>query len=158
MAKVQPIESAKFMNRLTGIRIAIGTVTLIILSSQVTKAEVVSAKKRLSVHQNNLAFANQPFSDTEVAKRLKELPGWRLKEQQLFCSMQFQNFVEAIAFINQLVEPAEKIAHHPDLTISYNQVELSLFTHDANGLTKLDFDLAETITQLPKFPGCKPGE
>lgn len=128
--------------------------TMASLLPTVILAEELSPHLRLS-YQNNLALANQPLSPADIAKRLKRIPGWRLKDRQLVCSMQFQGFVDAIAFVNQLVEPAETIAHHPDLTISYNKVELSLFTHDANGLTTLDFDLAETITQLPKFPGCQ---
>jgi 4a-hydroxytetrahydrobiopterin dehydratase len=56
--------------------------------------------------------------------------------------------VEAIAFVNQIVEPAEAAGHHPDLEISYNKVTVSLTTHDAGGLTSKDFDLAQVISKL----------
>jgi 4a-hydroxytetrahydrobiopterin dehydratase len=51
-------------------------------------------------------------------------------------------------FVNSLVEPAEQMGHHPDLSISYNRVVITLTTHDAGGLTQKDFDLAKQISQL----------
>jgi 4a-hydroxytetrahydrobiopterin dehydratase len=57
--------------------------------------------------------------------------------------------------VDRLVAPAEQAAHHPDLAIAYNQVTVSLSTHDAGGLTQQDFDLARTISKLPSFPGCQ---
>ena len=55
---------------------------------------------------------------------------------------------EAIAFVDRLVEPAEAAGHHPDLAISYNQVTVSLTSHDAGGLTQKDFALAQTISNI----------
>ncbi|MEL6320773.1 MAG: 4a-hydroxytetrahydrobiopterin dehydratase, partial [Cyanobacteria bacterium J06626_14] len=66
------------------------------------------------------------------------------------------NFVESVDFVNQLVEPSELMAHHPDVAIAYNQVTLSLTTHDAGGLTTLDFDLAEIITTVANLDGDRP--
>lgn len=88
------------------------------------------------------------LSEAEVSDRLQQLSGWTVQNQQLVCTYQFSDFVEAIAFVNRLVDPAEAAGHHPDLLISYNQVTVSLTTHDAGGLTNLDFDLAEAIAQL----------
>ena len=60
----------------------------------------------------------------------------------------FIDFVEAIAFVNKLVEPSEAAEHHPDIEISYNKVTVNLTTHDAGGLTEKDFVLAEKISAL----------
>jgi 4a-hydroxytetrahydrobiopterin dehydratase len=117
----------------------------------------------LSVMPASLAIAqNIPvnpklrlLSPAEVAQRLRDLPGWKVSAQQLLCKVQFHNFVESVAFVDRLVAPAEKAAHHPDLAIAYNQVTVSLSTHDAGGLTQQDFDLARTISKLPNFPGCQ---
>jgi 4a-hydroxytetrahydrobiopterin dehydratase len=68
--------------------------------------------------------------------------------QQLERTWIFKDFVEAIAFVNKLVEPAETAGHHPDIAISYNKVSVSLTTHDAGGLTEKDFQLALVISQL----------
>jgi 4a-hydroxytetrahydrobiopterin dehydratase len=46
------------------------------------------------------------------------------------------------------VDPAEKLGHHPDILIIYNRVTITLSTHDAGGLTQLDFDLAEIMGDL----------
>ncbi|MBD2057233.1 4a-hydroxytetrahydrobiopterin dehydratase [Oculatella sp. FACHB-28] len=101
------------------------------------------------------------LSETEVSDRLQQLPGWTVRDQQLVCTYQLGSFVEAIAFVNRLVDPAEAAGHHPDLLISYSRVTVTLTTHDAGGLTALDFALAEAIAQLhneipSSTPGCQP--
>jgi 4a-hydroxytetrahydrobiopterin dehydratase len=101
------------------------------------------------------------LSEAEVSDRLQQLPGWTVREQQLVCTYQFSDFVEAIAFVNRVVDPAEAAGHHPDLLISYNRVTVNLTTHDAGGLTELDFALAGAIAQLRSeipsaAPGCHP--
>lgn len=88
------------------------------------------------------------LSEQEVTQQIKSLPGWTLEGKELRRTFQFKNFVEAIDFVNRLVEPAETAGHHPDLAISYNKVTVSLTTHDAGGLTQKDFELAKTISQL----------
>jgi 4a-hydroxytetrahydrobiopterin dehydratase len=92
--------------------------------------------------------APQKLSQPQVSQQIKSLPGWAIDGQQLTCSYKFGNFVEAIGFVNRLVQPAEAAAHHPDLQISYNLVKISLSTHDAGGLTQIDFDLARQIAAL----------
>ena len=88
------------------------------------------------------------LSDAEIHQRMRNLPDWTTDGKILLHRRTFQNFVEAIAFVNALVDPAEELAHHPDITINYNQVSLQLTTHDAGGLTELDFQLAHRISQL----------
>lgn len=93
------------------------------------------------------------LSAADVAARMRNLPGWMTDGQQLSCTYSFENFVEAIAFVNRLVAPAEAAQHHPDLAISYNKVTLQLTTHDAGGLTDLDFRVAAIAVQLSTAPG-----
>lgn len=88
------------------------------------------------------------MSDPEIQERAKQLEGWTVEGNQLRLTRKFKDFVEAIAFVNQLVKPAEAAGHHPDLEISYNKVTVTLTTHDAGGLTSKDFDLAKVISQL----------
>lgn len=89
-----------------------------------------------------------PLTQTEIDQKIQAVPQWQQKKQNIVRIFKFKNFVEAIAFVNQLVEPAEAAGHHPDITIEYNQVTVSLTTHDAGGLTQMDFDLAQTISDL----------
>jgi 4a-hydroxytetrahydrobiopterin dehydratase len=88
------------------------------------------------------------LSDMEIQERSNRLEGWTVEGKELKLTRTFKDFVEAIAFVNKLVEPAEAAGHHPDLAISYNKVTVSLTTHDAGGLTSKDFDLAQVISQL----------
>ncbi|MEL7036741.1 MAG: 4a-hydroxytetrahydrobiopterin dehydratase [Cyanobacteria bacterium J06592_8] len=101
------------------------------------------------LHRQQIEISStQRLSDAEISQRLQTLSGWKREGQTIIYSHTFNNFIESINFINCLVEPAEKLGHHPDLTVSYNQVKISLTTHDQGGLTDLDFQLAETISQL----------
>jgi 4a-hydroxytetrahydrobiopterin dehydratase len=88
------------------------------------------------------------LSEAEISTQIESLPGWTIDGQRLTRTYEFNNFVESINFVNCLVAPAEAVAHHPDITVSYNRVTVSLTTHDAGGLTQQDFDLARTISQL----------
>ncbi|MFG6099271.1 4a-hydroxytetrahydrobiopterin dehydratase [Leptolyngbyaceae cyanobacterium CCMR0082] len=88
------------------------------------------------------------LSSTEIQTRLTTLPDWTLEDTSIQMILTFKNFIEAIAYINKVVEPAEAAGHHPDISISYNRVIISLTTHDAGGLTQQDFNLAQTLSQL----------
>ncbi len=88
------------------------------------------------------------LDETDIRLRMLHLPDWTTDGTSLYHTRTFDGFVEAIAFIDSLVEPAEQLGHHPDITVKYNQVSFALTTHDAEGLTDLDFQLARTISQL----------
>lgn len=90
----------------------------------------------------------QLLSVVEIKEKASQLPGWSVEGKRLQIEKKFKNFVEAIAFINQLVEPAERANHHPDISISYNKVIISLITKDSGGLTEKDFALAQVISNL----------
>ncbi len=88
------------------------------------------------------------LTDTEIQAQLSQFPEWSKVDNKIQRLFKFKNFVEAIDFVNKLVEPAEAADHHPDIEISYNKVTVNLTTHDAGGLTQKDFDLAGTFNQL----------
>ena len=88
------------------------------------------------------------LTETEIQDRFAQLHGWELGEKALRCCRVFPGFVEAVEFVNQLVQPAEEMEHHPDLAIAYNKVQITLTTHDAGGLTAKDFELAQIIAQM----------
>ena len=88
------------------------------------------------------------LSPDTIQAKLSHLPDWRLNGQGITCTRTFKNFIDAVAFVNRLVEPAEAAGHHPDLAISYNKVVIDLSTHDAGGLTEKDFALAQVISAI----------
>lgn len=91
----------------------------------------------------------QKYNDNQIQAGLLEASGWQLDSQgEIFKQYQFANFVEALAFVNKIGALAEELEHHPDITINYNKVKLSVTTHDAGGLTALDFKLATKANDL----------
>lgn len=96
----------------------------------------------------NISQNSMLLTETEIKTKIQTLPGWTTDGKIISRTFKFKDFVTAINFVNQLVEPAESAGHHPDLAISYNKVTVSLTTHDAGGLTPLDFSLAEQISNL----------
>ncbi|BBD67472.1 transcriptional coactivator/pterin dehydratase [Nostoc commune NIES-4072] len=90
----------------------------------------------------------QLLTEAEIQESAKFLSGWTVEGSKLKITRTFKDFIQAIEFVNKLVEPAESAGHHPDLEISYNKVKIALTTHDAGGLTQADFDLAQAISQI----------
>ena len=88
------------------------------------------------------------LSAVEIQNQLQTLSHWQLNGKTIQTVKKFDGFPSAIAFVNRLVAPAEAAGHHPDLAIAYNQVTIRLSTHDAGGLTRKDFDLAQQIDAL----------
>ena len=85
------------------------------------------------------------LADREAIEKLKSLPGWERKGQEISRRYAFSGFVPAMAFVNHVADVAERMDHHPDILIQYREVRLTLSTHSAGGLTSLDFDLAKMI-------------
>jgi 4a-hydroxytetrahydrobiopterin dehydratase len=83
-----------------------------------------------------------PLSDAEIAGHLARLPGWERQGNEIRRTFSFADFKAAMAFVNRVAELAESLNHHPDIDVRYSKVTLALTTHDAGGLTALDFELA----------------
>jgi len=88
------------------------------------------------------------LSDDEIALRIRELPGWAVVEGKLRREFTFADFVEAFRFMCGLALVAERMDHHPEWSNVYNRVVVALTTHDAGGLTALDFELAAAAGRL----------
>ena len=61
---------------------------------------------------------------------------------------EFESFKEALEFVNKVADISENVNHHPDIFISFNRVNLNIYTHDTNSITELDFELAQKIDEL----------
>lgn len=88
-----------------------------------------------------------------VEEKLKSLPAWKHERGEIVRHVEFQDFVQAMDFVNHVAEKAESAGHHPDIDIRYSKVRLALVSHDAGGLTQRDFDLASAIDALLKPRG-----
>lgn len=90
----------------------------------------------------------QLASNTEIDAFLAEHQGWSRVGDTIQRTYQFDNFVGSMGFVGQVALLAEKANHHPDIDIRWNRVTLNLTTHDANGLTAGDLDLADRCDGL----------
>jgi 4a-hydroxytetrahydrobiopterin dehydratase len=88
------------------------------------------------------------LSDADVQAALQQLPGWQQNGQAIERGFRFTNFVKAMEFVNQIAEAAEAVNHHPDILISYNNVKLTLVSHDSGGVTQRDIKMAARINEL----------
>lgn len=75
--------------------------------------------------------------------------GWSIINEKLERNFRFVSFQDAMIFVNAVAALADQHNHHPDITINYCKVSLSLTTHDAGALTDKDFTLAAYINDLP---------
>ena len=83
--------------------------------------------------------------DNEIESRLAELEGWSRDGDVIKKSFKNDDFVGSVRFVDALVEPAEDMGHHPDLSLSWDDVTVSITNHAAGGLTEADFELATRI-------------
>ena len=88
------------------------------------------------------------FDAAEIKTALKKIPEWETDKKKIERTFEFDDFTAAIDFVNLVAEISEDQEHHPDIDIRYNKVKLSVYTHNKNGLTELDFQLAERIDTL----------
>ncbi len=85
----------------------------------------------------------------EEARRLhRDIRHWALKDAVLEREFRFDDFDDAMDFVNDIAALAREADHHPDIHISYNRVRVELTTHKVKGLTRKDFALAAEIDQL----------
>lgn len=75
-------------------------------------------------------------------------PAWSIGPDQLRRTVEFHSFLDAVRFIDELAPIAERLNHHPDLRLSWRTVELDLSTHDADGVTAVDVELARELDQI----------
>lgn len=92
-------------------------------------------------------MARQKLDREAIDKALAELDGWALADDgsAIERTFVFRNFSQAFAFMTRSALAAEKMDHHPDWSNVYKTVQVRLNTHDAGGLTALDFELARKM-------------
>ena len=91
------------------------------------------------------AILTQTERNDELSVLLKS--GWEMVENRdaIYKKFKFKSFIRAFGWMSSIAIIAEKIDHHPEWVNVYNTVEVTLTTHSANGLTKLDLALAKKM-------------
>lgn len=93
-------------------------------------------------------MAIKKLADAEVQQRLAQVNGWTVQDGKLHKEFQFDTFVTAFGFMTQLALIAESMNHHPEWFNVYNRVTIDLMTHDAGGISELDFEWASRADAL----------
>jgi 4a-hydroxytetrahydrobiopterin dehydratase len=96
-----------------------------------------------------------PMSRSEAERMLSQIRDWSLVDGdglKLARELKFNNFAQAMSFINSIAEVAEAEGHHPDICVSWNRVKLDLLTHSIGGLSENDFIMAAKINELKGGP------
>ncbi|MBL7837910.1 MAG: 4a-hydroxytetrahydrobiopterin dehydratase [Bacteroidetes bacterium] len=90
------------------------------------------------------------LKEEELRQEMSErrLLDWELKSLSIRKTFMFKDFVQAMSFMNQCAEVAEELNHHPDWHNVYNQVDITLNTHETGGITLKDMQLAEAFNKI----------
>ena len=90
----------------------------------------------------------RPLTEEQTAKLMPQIPLWRIEAEKIHRTISFPDFVALMDFVNAMAVLAEHEGHHPDFSVHYNRLELSLWTHAIGGLSRNDFILAARIDAL----------
>ena len=91
------------------------------------------------------------LNSNEIMNKLKDLDNWSFDNNQIHNNYQFEDFKEALSFVNKVGDEAEKMNHHPDIFLhSWNKVKITVSTHSEGGVTEKDFKLAAIIDKLSR--------
>ncbi len=88
------------------------------------------------------------LNDEQVTEALAGLSGWELADGKLHREFKFGDFVEAFGFMSRVALAAERLDHHPEWFNVYNRVVVDLRTHDCDGISNRDLELARRIDTL----------
>ena len=92
-----------------------------------------------------------PMSAAQEQDYIKRIEGWKLVTEgthRIKREFTFEDFVQAMGFVNKVADTAEEEGHHPDIYIYYNKVVLELHTHAVGGLFENDFIMAAKINTI----------
>jgi 4a-hydroxytetrahydrobiopterin dehydratase len=96
------------------------------------------------------------LSSAERDAALQQLPQWTLTDgrEAIARTFKFKDFSAAFGFMARAALVAEKMNHHPEWFNVWNRVDVTLSTHDANGLTEKDMKLAAAMDKLASEAGA----
>jgi 4a-hydroxytetrahydrobiopterin dehydratase len=88
------------------------------------------------------------LSEDEATAELAKLSGWEFNDDAIKKSWKFENFAEALAFVNKVGTIAEAADHHPDIKLGWGYAKIKTTTHDRDGVTDHDIALATKIDEI----------
>lgn len=88
------------------------------------------------------------LDEQEIYDRLEHLEDWEYIDDAIVTTFEFDTFKDCITAMNRIAFECEALNHHPEWTNVYNTLDIKLTTHDAGGVTDLDFKLATIINKI----------
>ena len=88
------------------------------------------------------------LTEQDIEKKLLHFPEWEHYDNALHAEFEFENFKDCFSAMSRIAFECEALNHHPDWSNTYNVLTISLSTHDANGVTNKDFELAKAIEAI----------
>ncbi|MCF6295352.1 MAG: 4a-hydroxytetrahydrobiopterin dehydratase [Flavobacteriaceae bacterium] len=88
------------------------------------------------------------LSEEDIEKKLLRFPDWDYYENAIHAEFEFDNFKDCFSAMSRIAFECEALNHHPNWTNVYNKLTISLSTHNTNGVTEKDFELAEAIEAI----------
>ncbi|HEY5842738.1 MAG TPA: 4a-hydroxytetrahydrobiopterin dehydratase [Mycobacterium sp.] len=95
------------------------------------------------------------LNNEEITRQLRELPGWSRMGEAIVATIEAPDFPAAIRIVTSVADEAERMNHHPDIDIRWRTTHWLLTTHDADGLTQLDIELAHRINEAARAQGVE---
>lgn len=90
----------------------------------------------------------QALSAVDIEAQLKALPHWQLKDKALERTYTGKTYLAALEILNRIAQLSETADHHPDLSLHWKKLTLRYWTHTAQGVTELDFQLAHQVEAM----------
>jgi 4a-hydroxytetrahydrobiopterin dehydratase len=84
----------------------------------------------------------------QIKLHLHAVPNWSKRAQTILRTFKFEGFLKGLDFVNRIAAKAQKMNHHPDIEIQFDQVTLVLTTHEEGGITEKDFSLAKQCDEV----------
>ena len=94
------------------------------------------------------ATKERTYNDTEIAEKLKDLPGWYYEDGWIRRVYKTDGWPTTLMLVNAVGYLAEAAYHHPDLTVTWGRITVKLQNHAAGGITDKDFELARKIEEV----------
>lgn len=88
-----------------------------------------------------------PLSKKEIASYSRQIEGWAVENRRLKKTFRFKNFALLMDFVNRMANIAEEEGHHPDFSVHYNILDVTIWTHAIDDLSENDFILAAKIDE-----------
>jgi len=95
---------------------------------------------------NNFIMA--VLTPKQIKASFKSITNWSQRSKTIGRTYRFDGFLNSLAFVNRIARYAQKINHHPEIDIKFDQVTLTLTTHGEGGITEKDFALARQCDEV----------